>query len=161
MDQPAFVFTGEYELGLDDKNRLVVPAAVRRCLVPERDGEGFVVKIGPNHKLWFYPDKFYHSMARVDDFDLAPDDDVMAFEQLHYAGTTTLVPDKQFRMLLPDKLLRRANLSKDLVLLGLRSRLELWNRNEWEQQYERLLPEMKQINLRARQARGRQQGSSL
>jgi DNA-binding transcriptional regulator/RsmH inhibitor MraZ len=40
------VLYGEFELAIDEKNRLLVPAEVRRALDPERDGEAFFITAG-------------------------------------------------------------------------------------------------------------------
>jgi MraZ protein len=53
--------------------------------------------------------------------------------------------DKQGRILLPDKSLKRSNIQKEVTLLGVRDHLELWNRADWEarrQELERRGPEI-------------------
>ena len=53
---------GNYELTLDEKNRLLVPSDIRKAWNPE-DAESLVIVPGVNRKLWLYTEKFYEQMA--------------------------------------------------------------------------------------------------
>ena len=63
MASKTLVLYGEYELTMDEKNRLVLPAEVRRALEPERDGEAFFVVIGVNQWPWLYPERGYEGLV--------------------------------------------------------------------------------------------------
>ena len=60
---PHAILYGQYELTIDAKNRLLVPADIRRRLEPERDGTAFFIVTGDNGRLWLYPEKIYEAMA--------------------------------------------------------------------------------------------------
>ncbi len=152
---PGYLLIGEYELTVDNKNRLLVPADFRRVIVPERDGEGLVVVIGVNRKPWLYPETYYEALVGGLGREVAPDEDVMAFDQMFFARATRIAPDKQGRILLPEKTLRRTNTGKDVTLLGVRDHMELWNREEWEERDLELTAKMSEIALRARRTRER------
>ena len=53
------ILYGEYELTIDDKNRLLVPSEVRKAIVPERDGEAFFLVVGINRVPWLYAERYY------------------------------------------------------------------------------------------------------
>ena len=60
--QHAILF-GEYELTIDDKKRLLIPAEVRKAIDPERDGKAFFLVIGKNRRIWLYPEKNYQNIV--------------------------------------------------------------------------------------------------
>ena len=147
------VLYGEYELTVDDKNRMLVPAEVRRAIDPERDGEAFFMVVGVNRIPWLYPEKTYEAMIAQVPAELTPGEDSLAFDQMNFAMISRLEWDKAGRVLIPEKTLRRTGIQKDVTLIGVRDHLELWNRGDWEIRREALLARSSEIALRAKQAR--------
>ena len=70
-----------------------------------------------------------------------------------FASASDEVPDKQGRVLLPDKILKRAGILKEVTLIGVRDHLELWNRADWEARREELERRGPEIALAAKKAR--------
>lgn len=147
------VLFGEYELTIDEKNRLLVPAEVRKSLDPQVDGERFFLIVGVNRVPWFYPEKAYEELVSQAPVEMTPGEDLLAFDQLNFAMADRLAIDKQGRVLIPERTLRRTNVGKDVTLIGVRDHLELWNRADWETRREALFARSPEIALRARQAR--------
>lgn len=127
-----FPFIGENELTVDEKNRLLIPSDIRKTLDPERDGEALIMVIGENGRPWLYPEKFYQKMVSDKAANMAPDEDTHAFDLLYFARASRLAWDKQGRVVLPEKALRRTSLGKDVTLLGVKDHLELANSSEWD-----------------------------
>lgn len=157
MEEKTFnhaVFTSEFELTIDDKNRLLVPADVRKKIDPERDGEAFLAVVGSNRKLWFYPEKYFERLivSQVPQ-EIAPADPQMEFMQRYLAMAARLEWDKQGRMLVPAKMLDRTRTGREVTLIGAGNHLELWNRPEWEARFEELLTRSTEIDLRNRELR--------
>ena len=148
----AFLF-GEYELTIDEKNRMLVPAEVRKALIPERDGEAFFLVMGVNRTLWLYPEKYYEELVAQDPTDILPGEEALAFDQMHFAMASRLEWDKQGRVLIPEKTLRRTELHREVMLIGVRDHLELWDRDEWNAHREQLLNRRAEVALKAKQAR--------
>ena len=144
---------GEYELTIDDKNRLLVPSEVRRSINPEADGEAFFLIVGVNRRPWLYPEKYYQELVSLTAPDITPGEDLLAFDQMNFAMASRLEWDKQGRILVPDKTLRRTGIGKEVTMIGARDHLELWNRQDWEARFEALLDKSSEIALRAKQAR--------
>lgn len=142
---------GNYELTLDDKNRLLVPSEIRKALDPNSDGEAFFLVTGTNDKLWLYPEKYYESLAGQIRSEMAPEDDLLAFDQANFAMASKLEWDKQGRILISERILRKAGLSKDVTLLGMRDHVEIWNRADWEKRAEELDQRRNEIAVRAKQ----------
>ena len=63
---------GQYKLAKDSKNRLLIPAEVRRGMDPEKDGNAFFVVTGDNGRLWLYTEKAYDAMGQERPPELAP-----------------------------------------------------------------------------------------
>lgn len=149
--QHAILF-GEHELTIDEKNRLLIPAEIRKSLDADRDGLAFFVVIGGNRKPWLYPEKYYEQLVAKVQQEITPDEDVLSFDQFHFAMASRAEPDKQGRILLSEKLLRRTGTGKDVTLIGARDHLELWSRADWEKRFEELMNRQNEVAQRARQA---------
>lgn len=147
------VLFGEYELTIDDKNRMLIPSDIRRLLDSERDGEAFFLVFGTNKRPWLYPERQYERMVAKMQQELAPSEDALEFDQMVFGMASRLEWDKQGRVLIPERTLKRTGLNKEVTLVGVRDHLELWNRNDWEAHREALLNRSSEIAFRARQAR--------
>ena len=147
------ILYGEYELTIDDKNRLLIPSEVRKQIDPQRDGEAFFLIVGINRVPWFYPQRYYEELASQPVGEMTPADEVLAYDQMNFALASRLDWDKQGRVLVPEKTLKRTGLSREITMIGARDHLELWNRADWDARRETLLARSSEIALRAKQAR--------
>lgn len=138
------IFVGEHELVIDEKNRLLIPSEVRRSLIPDRDGNAFYVVIGPNRKPWLYPEKYYEYLVSERKQGLAPNKNVVSFALSHFGMASLVEWDKQWRVLIPDKTLARTTTSKQITLVGAGDHLQIWNREDWEAQFNQLLAQGEQ-----------------
>ena len=144
---------GEYDLTIDEKNRLPVPAGVRKALDPAIHGEAFFMVMGINRKPWLYPKKYYEELVTSVPSDMTPGEDILAFDQINFALASPLEWDAQGRVLIPEKTLRRTGLNKEVTLIGVRDHLELWNRTDWETRKEELFSRSMEIALKAKKER--------
>ena len=71
----------------------------------------------------------------ADKLDQAPATDVEArvFRRLYFAQTEAVDVDKNGRILVPERLVQFAGLQHDIVLIGVRDHLELWDGARWQQ----------------------------
>ena len=153
------LFTGRYELSIDPKNRLSIPANVRAELDPERDGTRFYLVPGVHEgTLRLYSDRYFERHAEESSRSLGPGRDKDEFETLFYAMATLMEMDKQGRVLLPQWLLTKASIGKQVVLTGARDHLVLWNREECDRYLERNWARPADLLEQARQ-RGRASGA--
>lgn len=123
---------------VDEKNRLLIPAEIRKSLNPKRDGEAFFLVIGSNRRPWLYPERYYEHLVFQRQQELAPKKSAIDFAHLNFAMASRIAWDKQWRVLLPEKTLRRTGTAKEVTLIGSGDHLELWNRSEWEARFEAL-----------------------
>ena len=84
--------------------------------------------------------------------DLSPNEDLLAFDQFHFAMTSLLEMDKQARVLLPDKILQRTGIGREISMIGVRDHLEIWNRADWETRIAELLNKQVEVEARAQLA---------
>jgi MraZ protein len=130
---------GEYELTLDDKNRLLIPAEIRRRLNLTDDRTTFFIKLGRNGRPWFYSATRWAELARVGDTGMDLDGADLDRIHLHYAMTHELEWDKQGRTVIPERILRKTSTGKEVMLIGAMDHLELWNRAAWEEHMDGLI----------------------
>jgi MraZ protein len=142
---------GNYELTIDEKNRMLIPSDIRKAIDPQSDGEAFFLVTGINDKLWLYPEKYYESLATKMQSEMAPEEDLLAFDQINFAMASRVEWDKQGRVLIPDKVLRKAQLNREVTLVGMRDHAELWNRDDWERRIAELDQRRAEISVRAKQ----------
>jgi MraZ protein len=124
---------GTHELTIDNKNRLSIPFAIRRKLNEERDGHAFYVMPGRRKgTLALYPEKYYEQLRGEVPGDDSLSDEAYAYRQFEYSQSALLDPDSQGRVLIPERLLKKAGLDKDVVLIAVRDHLELWRQADFE-----------------------------
>ena len=135
------LLTGEFELSIDEKGRLLIPADLRKAINADRDGTGFILTITAQRKPCLYPEKYFARLVAEKQQALTLDakaDEVM-FDQMYFALASRVEPDAAGRILVPAKTLRRTNTGREITLVGLRNRLEIWNRADWDAQVDQLL----------------------
>jgi MraZ protein len=125
-------FYGNYDLKIDPKNRLVIPAEFRKLIVPEVHGTAFIVVTGMNGFPWLYPEKVYDQLTSAIPVEMTPDEDIQAYSEFMFGLADKVTWDELGRVLLPDKTLKRTGIQRDVTLAGINAHLELWNRDAWE-----------------------------
>ena len=120
------MFMGEYNHTVDAKGRLIVPSKFREQL-----GDEFVVTKGLDGCLFVYPNEEWQNIEEK--FRNVPltSKDARKFSRFFFAGAAACEVDKQGRILLPSVLREFAGIGKDAVLVGVGSRIEIWNKDKW------------------------------
>lgn len=117
---------GEYEHTLDVKGRLSMPAKLRRDM-----GEAFIVTKGLDGCLFaFSNEEWMNFESKLKSLPLS-DKNARNFVRFFLAGATECELDKQGRFLIPNNLRKSANLDKEAVIIGVGTRLEIWNKQTW------------------------------
>jgi MraZ protein len=120
------MFMGTYNHTIDPKGRLSIPSKYRETL-----GEEFVVAKGMDGCLFVYANDdwaaFEEKLAQLP----MSNKEARMFTRFFLAGAAQVEVDKQGRILLPAPLREFAQLEKDVVLVGVGSRVEIWNRDSW------------------------------
>jgi MraZ protein len=124
------LLTGTYPRTLDDKKRVTLPKRVREELgEPER----LYVTPGPDQCLWLYTQASLEALAEKLDQSPATDAESRVFRRLYFAQAEAADLDRAGRILISDRLIQFASLEREVVLIGVRDHLELWEARRWQQ----------------------------
>jgi MraZ protein len=118
---------GTHDHTLDDKNRLTLPAKFR-----ESFAEGLVVARGFEGSLRAFrrADWDGHVESRLAPLDPLSKE-TRRLQRFYFAHATESNLDKQGRVMIPAPLLELAGISKDVVVVGMRNHIEIWDRETW------------------------------
>ena len=124
---------GTYQHNIDPKGRVIIPAKFREEL-----GEVFYATKGLDAaNVTIYSEKDWAELGRkIDSF---PASKTAVLKRVLFTPAATLEPDKQGRVLLPPNLRDYAGLYKDVVVNGVGSKVEIWDKERWDE-YEQSLP---------------------
>jgi MraZ protein len=122
------MFIGEYLHTIDHKGRVAIPAKFR----PRLAG-GCVVTRGLDASLAVYPKEEWEVLAKKLARLPLSKPDARAFARLMLAGAMDVELDKQGRIIIPGYLRDYANLSDSTVIAGLYDRMEIWNKEAWDE----------------------------
>jgi len=150
------LFVGEFEQTIDAKHRLAIPAALREQMNVEEDGRDFVVTLGPDMHLWLYPDKTYRKLLAAMSHSLLVDRESIKSDMIS-AFARVVKPDKQGRIVLPEKSMQRAKIAERVTLVGRFDWIVIWPTEEWDGRVERELPEYPETFFAAADWHKRQQ----
>jgi len=126
------MLTGEFEHTIDEKNRLFISNKLRSQIDSERYGSDFYLAMGANGVLSLYPEKYFQQIALAGAPGTGAPDESVAYERLSFALASKVELDRQGRLLINEKLKKRANLGNNLTLVGVRDHIEVWNSEDWE-----------------------------
>lgn len=117
---------GEYNHNIDEKGRVIVPHKFRDDL-----GASFVVTKGLDNCLFIYSKTEWNTFeARLKDLPLT-NPNARNFIRFFFSGATECELDKQGRINIPQNLREYADLQKDLIIIGVSTRVEIWNKEKW------------------------------
>ena len=117
--------TGTNQHNIDAKGRLAIPAKLREEL-----GDTFYVTIGPDPCLTIYSNTSWSRLTER--FDQLPYSKARALRPL-FSNAVKCEPDSQGRILIPQKLRDYAHLKKDVSVIGVSSRAEIWDTETWQE----------------------------
>lgn len=128
------MFMSQYNHTIDAKGRVIIPAKFR-----EKLGDSFVITKGLDGCLYGYAEaewkNFEEKLATLP----ITNKDSRQFTRFFLAGAAECELDKQGRILIPSVLREFAGLEKDVVLVGVASKIEIWSKERWDEangQYE-------------------------
>lgn len=120
---------GEYRHTIDGKNRLSLPAKLRKEM-----GRTVVITPGLDHCLFIFTVKEWHRIAgrlSAGESSILQSDN-RGFNRFLLGGAVEAEVDAVGRMLLPEALRDRGGLKTEVVFIGVGDRVELWDKGAWE-----------------------------
>ncbi len=121
------MFMGEYNHTIDAKGRLIVPSKFREAL-----GDTFVVTKGLDGCLFVYDNEEWQAFEEKLRSLPITNKEARQFARFFLAGAAEVEVDKQGRILVPNILREFAQINKDVVLIGVASRIEIWSKERFE-----------------------------
>ena len=121
------MFMGEYQHGLDNKNRMIVPAKLREGL-----GNKFVITKGLDGCLYAYPMEEWRILEEKLKSLPLTNKDARAFVRFFFSGACEIETDKQGRGLIPQNLKEYAAIEKEIVSIGALTKVEIWSKEKWQ-----------------------------
>lgn len=126
--QCRIMLIGEYTHSIDEKNRLSLPAKFRNLM-----GKKIVVTPGLDQCLFVFTQKEWEKIQdKLNQSSLLQADN-RSFNRFMFAGAVEAEVDSIGRILIPDFLRDHANLKSKVVVIGVSSRVEIWNEKTWSE----------------------------
>jgi MraZ protein len=123
-------FTSEYSCKLDAKGRLVLPARMKANL-PDTSSNELFMREGFEPCLELYPlveyKKIYSKIAGLNEFNA----EYRKLQRNFFRGSATVELDSAGRLLIPKSMLQYGKLDKEIVVVGMGNRMEIWNPEEY------------------------------
>lgn len=128
------MFYGEYEHKLDKKGRIIIPSKFREAS-KENYIEKFFVTRGLDTCLFMFPeDEWKQQESKFKTLSFTKRE-IRKFNRLFFSGAVEVIADKQGRILIPSYLKQYADIRKEIVLIGVSNRIEIWSRDKWQEFY--------------------------
>jgi len=121
------VFLGTHSPRLDEKGRLFLPAKFRDELA-----EGIVITKGQERCLYVWPMAEFRRVTEAMSAAPVTQKTVRDYSRVFFASASDEVPDKQGRITVPPSLREYAGLTRDCVVIGANTRVEVWDAAAWE-----------------------------
>jgi MraZ protein len=121
------MFMGQFQHSLDSKGRLIIPSKFRELL-----GESFILTKGLDRCLFVYPKDEWAMLEQKLKTLPFTQKDARAFIRFFFSGAVETEIDRQGRILIPPQLREHARIDKDVVIIGVSNRAEIWSQEEWE-----------------------------
>ena len=120
-------FVDEYPRQLDERGRIILPSKVREKM----SDTIYVTRSMSDKCLHMYTQEEWDKISeKINQLPTATDRNAAAFVRLFFGKATSAVIDKQGRIPIAKRLMEYAGLSKDIVLVGANTRLEIWDSAE-------------------------------
>ena len=121
------MFIGEYSYTIDQKKRLAVPAKFRKDL-----GKKAIITRGIDNCLVIYTAKEWEKVVeRLENLPTSQVD-ARSFVRIMLSGAVEAELDKLGRVLIPDYLKEYAGLKKEIAILGISNKIEVWDSAKWQ-----------------------------
>ena len=138
------MFYGEHEHTMDRKGRLIIPSRFREAM-KEHFVERFVVTRGLDKCLFLFPeDEWKNQENRFRALSFTKQE-ARHFNRFYFSGAVELAADRQGRILIPQYLKEFALIKRDVMLVGVSNRIEIWDKEQWKNFYDQFKKSYEEI----------------
>ncbi len=127
------MFTGQYLHVIDDNNRIAIPSSLRKCIDEKKDGKGFYVTPGFDRSLAIYPPRQFEELAKKLKQLMFTNQKARNFQRLFFSKSSRAMCDKQGRIIIPQLLKERADLKREVIIVGVMDKIEIWDSQHWKE----------------------------
>lgn len=138
------LFTGTYPRSLDEKQRLALPKRLRDTLGQAPEVPLYLAP-GTDGSLALYTEEAFARLGEQLAQGSPAGQDTRTFSRLFYSQALPVEVDTQGRIRIPQELATFAGLSREVMLLGVRDHLEIWDKGRWEQYLNQQQPRYDQL----------------
>lgn len=130
-------FVDEYRRQLDERGRMTLPAKVRELI----SSNVYITRSPSERCLLIYTEEEWGRLSdKIKELPDLGDARIAMFSRMFFGKATVSEVDKQGRISIAKRLMDYAGMSKDVVLVGANTRLELWDEAVWNE-YENSIPD--------------------
>ena len=153
------MFTGNYRHTIDDNNRLAIPSSIRKCVDEKKEGKGFFITPGLDKCLALYSPLHFEETSEKLTEPMFTNRKARNFQRLFFSMSSSVVTcDKQGRIIIPQLHKDYAGLKKEVVIIGVMDKIEIWDLKHWnefeednEQNFERDAEDLFQLGTALKQ----------
>ncbi|MFC1594006.1 division/cell wall cluster transcriptional repressor MraZ [Candidatus Omnitrophota bacterium] len=128
------MFYGEHRHTIDRKGRIILPSRFREAAKTAFVERFFATRGLDKCLFMFGEDEWRTQEQRFKSMPFTKQES-RKFNRLYFSGAIELVPDGQGRILIPQYLKDFADIKRDVVIIGVSNRIELWSKKIWEEFY--------------------------
>ena len=128
------MFYGEYLHSMDRKGRLILPARFRE-VSKANFIEKFFVTRGLDKCLFMFCEEEWRSQEQKFKTISFTKQQARTFNRLYFSGAVEIIPDRQGRILIPQYLKDFAEIKRDVMIVGVSNRIEIWAKDKWQEFY--------------------------
>jgi len=136
------VYFGEFRSKLDKQGRIVIPSKMREQL----KGKNVYLTRGLEECLFLFSENVWKSQSEKLKILPFTKGDPRAFTRLFFSGAYRTNIDKQGRLNIPSNLAVYAGIENSVVIIGVGTRIEIWDEKKWEEYYKKFLPSYAEIS---------------
>jgi len=137
------MFAGRYEYAIDDKSRVSIPSKFREALSTNYDMRLMLTNL--DGCIVGYPyQEWLNIQDRTSNYGSIKKE-ARAFLRYFYSGITECSIDKLGRVLIPQSLKTAANIKKNVVIVGMGPKIEIWAQEQWEELVKKAISDPDQV----------------
>ena len=138
------MFYGEYVHTLDEKNRFILPARFRETALFHGINTFYLTR-GLDRCLFLFPDREWCRQEEA--FRSLPltSKEARRFNRVYFSGAVEITMNKQGRVLIPAYLKDFAYIDREIVVIGVSSRIEIWAYEKWKEFYDSAIEDFEDI----------------
>lgn len=128
------MFYGEYSHSIDRKGRLILPAKFRE-VAKANFIEKFFLTRGLDKCLFMFSEEEWRLQENRFKSISFTKQESRTFNRLYFSGATEVIPDRQGRILMPQYLKDFAGIKREVIIVGISNRIEIWANILWKEFY--------------------------